>query len=113
MQGMNLWKVIICANPQSDFGFDAEGNRTNGDHPDYGWGEMVAEVICNNAEYANVLNDNEEFETWIDNDSFLAVTSDQFIQILNHVATTYDIANYVVKDGRVWAREEQCWAEDL
>lgn len=109
--GLDLWAVIVRANPHADFGVDENGQGTGVSGNDNGIGEMCFEVITNNWEYAGT--DVEDLEDWSSGEGVLAVTSREFIQILDYVKGEYDIVNYVLKDGKIWAVEEQCWADEL
>lgn len=91
VNGMGIFDMVAASCPNHDL---------SGDGDDYEAGEMVVQAIFANS---NIIDDDQK----IDADSMA------FIAVLDKVTNDYDIANYVWKDGRVWAVQEGCWAEEV
>lgn len=99
--GMKIWDVITKSCPETNF---LDRNK-EGFEENYGTGEMCAEVIVNTFDGYNY-----DLE---DNDEKLLLSSTAFIRLLDETKVTYDIANYERRAGRIWAIEEECWADEL
>jgi hypothetical protein len=99
--GMAVWDIITTSCPDTNFlDRDRPGFEEN-----YGTGEMCAEVIVNTFDgFIYDLEDDKEK---------LLISSGAFIRLLDVAKDQYDIANYERRDGRIWAIEERCWADEL
>lgn len=99
--GMKIWDIITMSCPDINFlDQDRDGFDEN-----YGTGEMCAQVIGNTF-------DGSIYELE-DNNGRLLLSSSAFIGLLDKAKNSYDIENYVIRDERIWAIAEQCWADEL